>query len=919
MSIHHLQTNVTPAGQVLGSAALHLDLLGEFAVWLDGRLVPDTAFPRRKAISLLKLLALQPGYQLHREQVLDLLWPDLEPGSAGSQLYKAIHHARQAFTTVAPSVAAETVLSLQGERLSLAAPGGVSTDVSAFEDEARSAIAERDADLLQRVAARYSGDLLPGDLYEEWTIQRRQSLRDTAIDVLIELGEIYHSIGALGDSADALRRVIAMDPSREAAHRLLMLVYARQGNRALALRQFRICSEAVDLELGAPPSRETLELYHDILDERIQRVVAQRHAPAGELAVLPPLAGRQPELRLISDLLDQLAQGHGTVLAIEGDAGIGKTRLVQELLRHARRRHAHVFLGNAYEHEDQIPYQPFVEALRHALWSSPNDAELIPAELARAIPELPATAETVGIADQVASQGALFAGVLRFLAARATSAPVVVILEDLHAADDGSLKLFHYLARETAQLPLLLIGSWRSNEPGAPQALPRVVGELDRGKRLQRISLTPLSVDEHRLLLDRALDAGRVEPILADDVYRRSEGNPLFASELLHQLIRDGRLVQRGDVWRMRDAPGEPDSASTLTIPHSLRALAQRRLELLSSGSRRLVQLAAVIGRDVQYPLLESGLHRDPIGDGSFLDAIDEVLSAGLLVESGVELRFPHPLLREAIYEQLPRPRRTMWHDTVAGALEDLHADQPEQLPVDAIAHHYRLAGNVDRAVQYLIRAVDQAERVYDHDGALRRLTDAQSLLAEPRSPDREATLSNVLERTGDVERAIGYVDRSLAAYQDALSALDSAGMQADRAHRFALHRKIGLAAILNVNMPVAAEHLALARDLVGDAPLERARLLIAESLSDWHALQFEAAITSAARALALAEQADARIEVSQACEMLAIAHMPIGDWEASLQYELRRQSDDWSPEIVVAFDAHLCLYQYKLHTEAAL
>ncbi len=904
-----------------GRTELRLTLLGEFSIWLGQRPVPEAAFARRKALSLLKLLALQPGYQLHREQVMEHLWPELTPDSAATQLYKAIHQARKALAVAGPPEPPDALLHLRGDVLGLSAPGGVSTDLAEFESQARQALTTRDLDPLHRAAGRYTGDLLPGDLYEPWVAERRETLRERYIDLLVELGEAYLEAGAVADAAEALRQAVARDATREDAQRGLMLAYARQGSRARALRQFRICTEAVARELGTDVSTETAALYHDILEERVQRAGLPGSGPATDLAMLPPLIGRRTELRVIGALLDRLARGRGAVLGVEGDAGIGKTRLAQEIQRLGWQRHWHVLFGTAHEQEGQMPYMPFVEALRGTLWHDPTGAELIPAELAVAIPEISASV-LVSLPDRLAAQRALFAGVARFLAARARTAPIILVLDDLHAVDAGSLKLFSYLARETATLPLLLVGGWRPHEPGAAPALAETIASLERVQILQRLHLTALTAEEHRALVSQALGAGDVNPQLAAALYRLSEGNALFAREMARQLAADGGIVQVEGAWRFA---GDPDPAGSLAItasaiPPSLHALARHRMASLSPAAGQLLQLAAVAGRDIPLSLLERGMKGGEEG-GSLLDLVDELLAAGVLTEVGLTFRFPHPLLREAVYEQLSQARRAMLHGVVAGVLETLQADAPGSTPVEAIAFHYRQAGDTRRAVHYLLQAGARAEAVYDHDGALSRYGEALALLQRSQHRDRAPLLAEVHERTGDTHRAIGDVARAHEQYLQAVEAL--AGQEAEapfeRGRRFNLYRKIAVGAILNVDMPVAAEHLALARALGGADAADEARLLIADALYAWYGHQYDMALQHASRALVIAERVGARAEISQAYEMLAIAHLPLGHWEEGLRCELRWQTSGWSLDTMVAVDAHLCLYLHAFQGEESL
>ncbi|CAN5731541.1 BTAD domain-containing putative transcriptional regulator [soil metagenome] len=893
---------------------LSIDLLGQFGVRVGSTPVPDEAFPRRKAMALLKLLALQPGNGLHRDQVLEQLWPDLKPESASAQLHKAVHHVRQAIGSIEPNFPPEEAVQIGGEMIRLSAPGGVHTDVAAFEQAAGQALLTRDLAQLREAARMYSGDLLPADIYEPWVIRRHESLAERYVEVLVELGNAALGLGRLTEAAEALRLALSRDSQRENAHRALMLVFVRQGSRARAIRQYQICVDILAGELVVGVSRETEMLYEEILAEKVAGYEPDHRPPLLEISELDPLIGRRTEIEALSTALDRLAGGRGAVLGIEGPAGSGKTRLAQELVQLGRARRYHTLFGSAHEQEGQMAYLPFVEALRGALWDNPTGADLIPADLAAAIPEIPASAPPVTVADRVAAQHALFAGVLRFLAARAGSGPLILILDDLHSADEGSLKLFHYLARQTPQIPLLLVGVWRSHDPDASPVLADTVGNLERRLDLKRIKLARLDQNEHTALLEQALDGGAVSPDLAGELYRLSDGNALFAREIARQIHADGDIVKIDGEWTLAGAPDFEEQFLIHVIPASLQELTRRRVQSLSPEANKLIQIAAVAGRETPFPVVETCWGTTEPLDG-LLQAATETSASGLLDETGFGYRFPHPLLREAVYAEISASRRRALHRDVAEALEELYARDQDTLPVDDLARHYRQTGDRGRAIDYLLVAGDRAARVYDQEGALERYRRALDLTGEGPVPERVRLRAEIQERIGDSFRSIGDVTRSLAAYVDAIELSASLDAPESRQRRFSLHRKAVLAAVLAADLETAGQHLASATSLLGPEPIDEARLLIATALFDWHILQFEAAVEHAERALDIAERSGAVVETSQACEMLALAHLPLGNWQEGLEYELRRQRTDSSTDIVVAVDAHLCMFQFRLHS----
>jgi predicted ATPase/DNA-binding SARP family transcriptional activator len=316
------------------TSKLYIRLLGGFGVWLDGTEIPDTAFVRRKPKSLLKLLALHGANRLHRDQVIEALWPGLQPLSGAAQLYKAVHQARKALLAAGSGIPPETILVLQDEALHLVAPGGVGTDAEGFEALARLSLLSRNRADLERALTAYGGDLLPTDLYEDWTLEAREALREQATALELALGEVRLEAGELSGAQESFYRTLRLDPLREAAHRGLMRVHAHLGDRVGLERQYRRYAEALSQSLDASPSPETARFYRALLED-------PRPAPTQGASKSPPLeptdpvrhnlpsppspfVGRTPEL---TEIAERLGDPECRLLTLVGPGGVGKTRL----------------------------------------------------------------------------------------------------------------------------------------------------------------------------------------------------------------------------------------------------------------------------------------------------------------------------------------------------------------------------------------------------------------------------------------------------------------------------------------------------------------------------------------------------------------------------------------------------------------
>lgn len=310
---------------------LTLQLLGTFAVQVGGREVPQAAFRRPRARQLLKLLALEPGHRLHREQVLERLWPNLAPNAAAAQLYKAVHQVRRALGTAAGAIPPEHLLVVRGESLFLTAPGGVSTDVETFEALSERALHTGAGPDLERACAVWHGELLPDDPYEEWTLAPREQLSERWCALLLARGEAALAGGQLPEAEAAFAAVLAHDPTREAAHRGLMRLHAARGDRAALERQYQRVVAALADAFGSPPHAETVRLHGELLQATAgdaARATPLSSPPAPGRHNLPPPAtpfvGRVDELARITGRLDDPAC---RLLVLTGPGGVGKTRL----------------------------------------------------------------------------------------------------------------------------------------------------------------------------------------------------------------------------------------------------------------------------------------------------------------------------------------------------------------------------------------------------------------------------------------------------------------------------------------------------------------------------------------------------------------------------------------------------------------
>jgi predicted ATPase/DNA-binding SARP family transcriptional activator len=322
-----------------------ISLLGGFVASVDGTAIPEAGWRLRKSRSVLKVLALTPGRALHSERLEALLWPDRDPVAAGNNLRQAIYHARRALTGAGADGAA--LLAARGDLLALA--GEVTVDVDAFEDAAARAESTRTARDLERAIAAYGGELLPEDIYEDWTAERRRVLAGRYVALLLALAATREPAAA----TDVLHRAVSADPLNEDAQRELIRAYAASGRRAQALEQYDQLRRTLERELAADPEPETRALYRELLAEgapapALQAADADGAGPDRAVPTASPaparhnlpwqptsFVGRRRELEELERVLD----GHRLV-TLSGTGGSGKTRLAFELARRRLERYA---------------------------------------------------------------------------------------------------------------------------------------------------------------------------------------------------------------------------------------------------------------------------------------------------------------------------------------------------------------------------------------------------------------------------------------------------------------------------------------------------------------------------------------------------------------------------------------------------
>jgi DNA-binding CsgD family transcriptional regulator len=436
---------------------------------------------------------------------------------------------------------------------------------------------------------------------------------------------------------------------------------------------------------------------------------------------LPPfLVGRSREQAVLRAELAAALGGHGRLVLVGGEAGIGKTTLVQDLVRAMDRHDIWELRGHCYDLINTPPYGPWLDLFDNF----PLDPGL----------PTPPAAFAGGTLAAVTNQTALFAAVRHFFAELCATRPALFLLEDLHWTDPASLELLRHIAPHVRQWTMLLLVTYRVDELTRRHPFARQLPTLVREAEGVRLDLRRVDAEAFRLLVAAQYrlptsDEARLVAYLE----KHAEGNPFFATELLRALEEETVLWQSDDGWTL-------GTLDRVVVPPFLRQVIEGRVERLGEEVRQPLAVAAVIGQEV--PLSLWGEVAD-LDDEALLAIVDRTVEAHLLEadRDGARVRFVHALIREALYEGILPPRRRLWHKRAAEVL--LAGPDPDP---DAVANHLQQAGD-PCAWEWLVRAADRAQRVYAWLTAAERLRAAASLLAGV--ADEERTRCWLARRVG--------------------------------------------------------------------------------------------------------------------------------------------------------------------------
>ena len=890
---------------------LILRLLGRPEVSCGGQYL---RFRSRKELALLFYLATEGG--LHpREKLAALFWPESGEDQSRASLRNALYGLRK---TLQGGTGQEYLRAERDAAVGLGLGSGVELDlrlldavsvrplVEAPGGEIRSILEE-----LRAAAAAYRGEFLEGFSlddawdFEYWVSLERDRWHRRSEAVFDRLSRLELGSGEVEAAVATAERWTHRASASEAAYRRLMEALFAVDDRAAALRAFEACRRVLQERLGIEPSAETEALAARIRAKAFSGST-QQHArlqapettgpPRGGLEV--PFVGRSEEFGTLVEEYHSARRGSVRAVAVAGETGIGKTRLVEQFLRWALAEGADVLRGTAFEATGGLPYGPLVSALRERAdrERAPDDLldDVWLSELTRLLPELKERYPELSppVSDEAAAKARLFEAVATLVAALAERKPVVLFVDDVQWADVATLDLLRYASRRWMEerAPVLLLMAARTETPEVRVRLTGWQAGFSHDLPTRRVVLGPLT-EEDTVQLVRSLafperegegeETTRLERV-GRWLHNETGGQPLFLSETLSALVERGVLVRRREAggWTV-DLGVTPGGM----VPPGVRETILARLARLGPGASMILAAAAVLGRPSDFEHLRQVAGMD---EDESLSALEEALASGLLREVAGDATSPvdayvcaHDKIRDVIYTEAGGARRRVYHRRALGTLER------EGTPAAELARHALAAGLSGEAFRHLLGAGDEAMALFAASDAVEHYESAKKLLGSARGPGEPpaaeiehlyANLGRSYELSGEWEKARAtYLSMLTASRDEREPALESA----------ALNR---LAILLVQRFGDVGD----ARSLLGEA------LEVAETSGDeaavaeteWNLAQMaihgwepDAAGAHAEKALELARQLGLEELAARSLDTLGISHNFAGRWDECVAY----------------------------------
>jgi len=710
----------------------------EDAVRLDIRLMgaPEIfigtkplALHHHKSRALLYHLA-ATGQSHTRDHLATLLWGESGQSEAYHSLRSSLYHLRKALQAVQSD---ETLIS-DGDLLNLH-PDHFQCDILEFHD----LIPRGDEASLSRAAALRKGPFLQGfslpdaPMFDDWVQIENTDLNQVSFEILNRLAALAEGRKAWTTAAGHLNQMLQIDPLAESAQQRLISLYLKQGEPGMALRQYRQFENQLKQDLGIAPSAETRNIYEEILRQQgssgaVIKITSGSKSPSNIL----PFFGRDDLLGELSIISEDVKAGHGAIVLIQGENGIGKSRLINEFISQLTSSPQPwlVLQGACSPFDDLLSHGPFIEALQDA---APEDLTALLNESNASVPD---------------ARGRFFWRVHQMMRSFSQSTPLLLFIDDLQWANSSTLNLFGFLAMRLHHLPVMLVGTVQHAD--AIPALQRLI-TLGRRRELRLLSLSPLTKRAIADLLRASVVNSSSVESLAEWMDAKSAGNPFLLSEILAQLRTEAILKPAGDVWQL-DTAQWLRWRITFALPETSQDLVSWRLTNLSSEAHNLLDILAVASQ----PITEAVIRNIPgVWGDTFPALVDDLSTRGLIVELGnAALALPHHLLREALLHRMSNLRRRVIHRQLAEALESQASTSDTWLR--QIALHAVAGEDIARARRYGLRLLLDLPQEYTGAETADFIQHLYDLLVPSASPDEMVRVTRAL---GALHQSLGHIE----------------------------------------------------------------------------------------------------------------------------------------------------------------
>ncbi len=883
-------------------------------------------FQTRKVLALLAYLAVEQGVH-SRDKITALLWPesDEERGKASlrralAYLRKSLHEPSHERSGHVPQHPPHVLIEHHTLSFNLTSDFEVDTQTlqTAFTVARRRSSGDLRVHLahLQMATSCYRGNFLDGlslpdaPDFEDWLLLHRESWHRQANTVFGRLSQWQRDVGELETALETTTRWVEHDLLNEMAHARLMQLHLALGDRSAALQDFERCRTILERELSAEPSSEIMVLAERIRSQTSPVLEPAMHeAPSSREAWEFPLTGRAAEHQALVTVFQTMLPGRTQVATIEGEPGIGKTRLAREFLRWARAQGADVLEARAFETGSRLPYQPLVEAMRSRLEGEQGLETLLGdvwlAELARLLPEFRERVRDLPpllSLDEAEARTRLFEAIARLGRALARRAPVVLFIDDAQWADVASLDVLQYACRRwaTAHLPMFVLCSFRSDDLASSVALADWLSSLESNLPVKRQTLNPLTFEETLPLVGSLFGAergtigngseGQAETDGSIEAWSRwlfaqTRGHPFFLLEHL-KLLADRKGLLHNEAGTMLMPPDliMPQEATQFFLPASVRDFIHARFTRLSHNALTLCVAAAVLGDGCTFDQL---CRVADLNDNQALFALDEGVTRGLLQETGGRCFFAHDSIRAGAYAEAGEIRRQILHRRALETLQAASASPAE------LAQHALAAGLPDNAARLSIAAGNAAMHLFATHDAIAQYEQARQLVRRSNESQRPAGKDNAVVSRTDLSQLylqLGWAYELSSQFAQAESIYEELLTLAR-----ALHEQGMECAALNRLATQAAQNR---QDLARAEELLQRALVIAESSQNkagvaetawnlaqtgFYAARMSTSLPYAERALALARELNQQELIGRSLHALATLEVALGKQKESL------------------------------------